>query len=498
MQSDAEIARSLIGTTSLPFGLADVRSKAGEAAAYHVLKPYPLYRFREWKIEDRGPLPECMPLCKSIVERGARWLFGKPIQINAPANPLLEEMLREAWTENRMGSRMVAAAEKAAQQGGMVLKFSYDETSDMPLSFQTLSIIEQVRLYYHPHNANKLLMARIQYPYFDAAKGKTFWYREEWTQELEVHYQPVPEDALVSNTIRMDPDTFDGWEQDPESTGPNPFGVIPLMPIKNIETDDIWGCGDLWDLFRVVDRINLTYFFMDQSNQYDGQLNPFFLDLELDDQDIDKPVQPGQPVELHSKEGEAQGKVIFPTGNNSLRPAMMDYAKDLRQQLLSAASSVEIDQSEVTNKGNLTVAVLEQLYAPQIAMTNEKRKTYGDDGLQRFFALVAKGLAALGVQCNVNPLVKESYAVEIAWPNYFDLSEDETGDVVDRQKTEIDAGFTTQERATKKIAAINGVQDTATLMEDLKPIHARLEAVRQAKADAVLQPVPPPPTFPQQ
>ena len=78
----------------------------------------------------------------------------------------------------------------------------------------------------------------------------------------------------------------------------------------------------------------------------------------------------------------------FPSGGNALRGAMMEYGKDLRKQLLSGAGSVEVDPADVTNKGNLTQAVLQQLYAPQIESTSDKRRSWGDDGLCRFLGNV--------------------------------------------------------------------------------------------------------------
>jgi hypothetical protein len=457
MNDDAALAAGLVGTSSLPAGLIGIRERAREARAYHCLDPYPMYHFRDWKTEDRGPLPRCLPIAKSIVRRGARWLFGDAPRIYCPGNSVLEKFIAGAWRGNRLDSRLVAIAENAALDGGVVLKFSYDSTDRCPLSIQSLSLTDEARLYYHPHDCRKLLMARVQYPYFDAEDGKTYWYREEWTDEEEIKYRAVPnellfgtrETAMFSGSqplLSQDiADVYEGWVI--ESRRPNPFGVIPMTAIKNIETDDLWGAGDLWELYRVLDRIHLTYHLMDRSNQFDSEVNPLFIDLKLDEQDIDRPLQPGEPLDLKSDRPDSgrQGKIDFrPTGNN-LRPAMMEYARELKIQVLEAASSSAIDQSEITNKGNLTTAVLEQLYWPQIVATKEKRKTFGEDGLVPFFALVAEGLTNAGV-CDLG-YSPDNCEINLQWLPFFTMNPTERATSLTTIQQAEDSNYITSEDA---------------------------------------------------
>ena len=65
-----EKAERLIGTTAFPAGLSQVCQAALEAQAYHVQEPYPGWYFRDWRVEERGPLPRCMPVARRIVTRG--------------------------------------------------------------------------------------------------------------------------------------------------------------------------------------------------------------------------------------------------------------------------------------------------------------------------------------------------------------------------------------------------------------------------------------------
>ncbi len=496
MLTDAQLAAALIGTKQLPPGLKRIQELSRQARAYHTLSPYPLYYFADWKTEDRGPLPRCMPLARRIVKRGARFLFGKPLQITVPANKALEEELREAWRKNRMDARLPAMAENAGLDGGIALKFSFDPTSDPKVRIQSLSIVNEVRLYYHPHDREKLLMARVQYPFTDSSDGKTYWYREEWTAEMEVHYLPVSTDAIG----RCTPDEFEGWQRDEAATKPNPFGLIPIVHVKNLETDDLWGAGDLWEpvqagdgLYRIFDRLNLTYHLMDRSNQYDSQLNPIYIDLEMDEQDVEKPIQPGQPLDAKSDEaaqaGGHQGKVQFPPSGNALRPQMMEYARDLRNQLLDAGSSVQVDQKEFTNKGNLTVAVLEQLYLPQIEITVEKQKTWGVGGLVVFFAMLARGLTVANVLDAGVTEEEESYTARVTWAPPFAMSEDEKAAYVGRVQEEEIAGYTTHERAVQAVAHLEGVEDVETLLDELKSQPAPTMTATQPGAEPGANPL---------
>lgn len=467
--SDAQYAAQLINTKSLPPGLTHIQTLAAQARAYDAMKPYPLFWFKNWKEEDRGPLPRCMPIAKSIVKRGSRWLFGKPVELRCPGNEALEEAIEKVWKQNRLDSRLVAIARRGAIEGGVVLKFAYDESAFPNVTVQSLSLVTQVRLFYHPHNREKLLMARIQYPYYDGVEACAYWYREEWTAEQETHYYPVKDESLQ----RANPDTYESWEIDTDATIPNPFKLIPLHVIKNIETDDVWGAGDLWEpddeqdggLYRVLDRVHLTYHLMDKSNQFDSQVNPIFMDIDVDQDDINKPQQPGEPLNLESANPDGHpGRVAFPPSGNALRPAMMEYARDLRKQILAAASSVEVDQAEISNMGNLTNAVLAQLYLPLIELTEDKRKTYGQDGIAPFLAKMAIGLQRAGVPMGVNESDESTYTVEIGWSPYFPFTEDEKTAIVTRIQQEEGAGYLTRDRAIEEVSEMEG----RTEIEEMK------------------------------
>lgn len=465
LATDAQLAQSLINTRHKPQGWDALMERVREARDYHKLQPYPIWQFKRWDVATAGPLPRCMPLPRRIVRRGAKFLFGRGIEITCPKNEALETFLRDVWQGNQMPARSTALAEDAGVDGMVVLKFSYDPDTAPTVTIQTLKL-DHVRLFFHPHDTNRLLLARVQYRYYDAATGSYFWYREEWTSEKQVTYSPLPDSELVSKTGTVaDPDTFDGWAI--EAQAENPFGLIPLHPIKNIETDDLYGAGDLWDLYRLVDDLNLVWYQMRRSNQFDSSINALLIDLELDEKHEGKPLAPGEPIEATSTTDGQQGKAEIIGGENGLRTALMDYARELRKEIEDAAGTVNVSQGEITNKGNLTQAVLVQLHALLIETTQEKRKTYGQGGIELFLEAVARGLQKHGVALGVTNS-PDSFDVQVKWAEPFDLTEEEKQLVVGRTQEEQAAGYLTQDRAVERIAQMENIRDVKALKSELE------------------------------
>jgi hypothetical protein len=66
-------ADSLIGTRYFPPFFSVVRLMALEALAYHQMRPYPYWYFADWKVEERGILPRCLPLARRVVTRSAKY-----------------------------------------------------------------------------------------------------------------------------------------------------------------------------------------------------------------------------------------------------------------------------------------------------------------------------------------------------------------------------------------------------------------------------------------
>jgi len=466
----SRLASSLIGCPNEPAGFSGQWNLGREAYAYHLLNPYPFFHFQDWKTEERGPLPKAMPIARDIARKGAQWLFGVSPALTAE-NKKIEEAINVIWQLNMMPQRMVRFAENGAVWGGYCLKFSYDQEDPKKVTISTHNASRDCQLFYDYHDRTRLLMARIQYRYFDAVNGDYYWHREEWTDAEFVQYEPVKHEN-AANTIENPYDLIkappnEKWQI--QSRESNKFQVIPVQHVRNMETESQWGEGDCWAIWRVLDRVNLTYHLMDRSNQFDSEPNKVYIDVKEGQELVDRPMTPGEVESVESSNDKgAKVQLLEPGGN--LRPAMMEYARELTRQIYSACGSVDIDGAAVTNKGSMTTAVMHQMYAPLINTTREKRKLYGEDGIAKFLELMCIGLKNVGREpafSSVNPAKIDTYNVTTVWPDFFNLTPEERQIVTQTTCEQFDAGFLSREMAVERIASIEGIDNTALLLEQL-------------------------------
>jgi hypothetical protein len=482
----------ILNTKFLPPGYNMYCKLGMESRAYYRMDPYPFYGFTTWKTEELGPYPRCLPLVHSIINRSAIWLFGKQIKLGFPANEEIEKDFLRHWQLNNMDTRLVPMAKTGGQEGAIAIKFSYDGANkDKPLRFQILSNINQVKFFYDPHDAEELLMVRIQYPYQDFNDGNWYWYREEWTKEYEVHYKPIiiSKYGMMNSTLRLnladpwypDVDTKVPWEETQRL--PNKFRVIPIVKIKNQSDGTEFGIGDVFGLTRTIDRINLTYHLMDKSNQLEIDPRIAYIDLVPEDQDsADMPTNPGGAISMKTREPEeegqpnpTQGKIQLLESNGVIREHLNIYANELKQQLFDAVGAVFPRQEHITNKGSLTQSVLIQMFAPLLEVIGEKRKNYGPNGICKLYQTVVYALGNLGIEpynkLKVSSLVDEQLTVNITWFSQFMQSEDEKLSQVDRYNREVDAGFVLPRSA---IVAISEMEEISLTDEQLTELEGKV------------------------
>jgi len=494
--------KTLLGTKFLPANYKQVRLLSRTARAYHALKPYPSYSAmtREWKTEERGPFPRCRPFVQNIVNKGATWLFGKPVTFKVACDEELEEsdprieayeeltkLINSVWKNNDMTRRARVAAVVGALSGGVVAKFSYTEAEGVQIDL--LDPAEQVQLYWDNDNHERLVMARIQYPVYDPTDGCNYWHREEYTDKIHRVYKRVS-NSMIGGNVTSDPyamidqvEAYGTWEI--ASENPNAFGIIPLWYIRNRETGTQYGEGDLWTMYEIIDQVNFTKNLAHIDNQKSIDPTKAFIDLTA--ADGDDPVSTGdQSVLILESKVDAmnpkQGRVDLLQTNAALRPHLDAFAKELKQELMQAVGSVEVDAEDITNKGNLTAAVMTQIYAPIIERTNEKRQLYGEDGFCVFMERLCIGMANLGSTAWAAGIGAD---VQIQWPPFFEQTEDEKGQLADRQLKLVEGGLTTKELAVRKIATSDDVHDVDELLEQIKVEQEERDAKASEKEDVM-------------
>lgn len=456
------------------------RRQAIRAQAYYDMCPYPVFGFSEWKPEIRGPLPKCLPFCGNLVKKSAKWLFGKPPRITC-TNEKADEIILKAF--KKLYPRLLKAAITTLIEGSVTLRFNYNAV-DRSCSFSFLSTLDNVRFIYDPHDQTKVLVAYVQYCYYDAELQKWLMYREAWTETtfctfkpLEVTFAPVKfgENVLYGNVAFIltntsggdsyqSAETFTGWEI--ESSDVNPLGFIPLIQLKNEESDTIYGEGILWRITHMLDRINLSYHLMDRSNQFDSDPATYIIDADLESFDVGS-VAPGGTVTVNTRDTvdggnrQAQVKLIEPSGR--LRPYMEGFVSDLREQVCQLVGMVEVSTREISSKGNLTQSVLDLLYEPLIQATDARRSVW-ETGLEDFFTKCVKSISK---PCGID-WKDDKDKFNLQWPAYFSVPEQEKVLKLDRLVKQEGLGLITKERAMRYMASADDVEDIEMFMEELE------------------------------
>lgn len=472
---------SLFNTKFPPPEWKLARLHAHKAKAYHDLSPYPKWGFSNWKTEERGPYPRCWPFPRSIVRRGAQWLFGRPVSFSVAGEEgeerPLTELLNLAIDADRFSQRWASMAELGGQTGSLFLTFDYEKARRPEVCFYVLDGVDHVRLYWDPEQPRRLLMARVQYPVFDAATGKWQFVRTEWTDSQKATYapkaapaewKPGPEPQSESTLLALDESAWDG-----QQVVTNPFGLIPGVQVQSLDVGGAFGFGDLWGLWQAVDDVNFTYDLAHKDNQLAVRPRDFYIDLKAKAEDAPVAPAPGEAKELASSDPKFQGKIERLSSDAAMRGPISEHAKELLRQLYLAAGSVDVDPEAVTNKGNLTSAVLSQVYAPLIETTERKRNSYGENGLCRLFESMLAGLRNAGVEKFKG--VPDDVDVQADWPDFFERTEGEKSERANRHAMLLDKGLTTPEQAAREIHSTEGVSDLDRLVREVKGQPARPE-----------------------
>lgn len=454
-----------------PPGFRNYLVRAFESEAYYGGYPYPAYALRSWKTEELGPYPTPLPIMKSIVDRSAIWLFGKQTNFTFPQlTTEVDKAIVSIWKKNKLDSRLVSMARMGGIEGGVGLKFTYDKEKDKVI-IQTLSCKDHVQFFYDPHDSTRLMMVRVEYIYFDMQVNKWMIFREEIEDKEYRRYIPQQASSINKSFLEIKIEqlnTSKTWEIDTANSGKNEYGIINVVHIKNIDDGTHFGAGDLFGLFRIIDRINVTYNLMDRNNQL--HVDPALLLIDLEPKEgntTPQGMQPGAILDVQTavgvvdddiedkkitKQGKAQ--LLEPVG--LIREHLLNYAKELTQMLFDATGAVFPRQEQITNKGALTQSVIIQIYAQLLEITEEKRKSYGTEGISKFLQTMIIGLKNCGMKefksITAKDITDDDLTCNFTWFSHFKQTQDDLFAQFDRIDREVKGGYITEETAIRTIA----------------------------------------------
>lgn len=451
---------------ALPPRYKMVQYEARRARAYHNLTPYPSFSFNDWKPEERGSYPRCRPFVRSVVNRSATWLFGRGISFAIDGQSA--EQFNEIWDANRMNQKMVMAARDAGQSGTLAIKFTYDPKDEVPVRLHLLDGVDHVRAYYDPHDVEKLLMVRIQYPYWDAERASWFWFREDITDQYIQSYEPLfiqgngdnAKDASFDMYLLSDQADNGEWER--AKRVPNKFGVINVGLVKNLDYGGQYGRGDLWGLWGVIDQLNFTADLAHKDNQRNVWPKEVYIDAYAVQGAVD-PAATGVINIQSDDDGKNQAKYEVLHPSNPTREHLQTHYECLLREFYDASGSVFLHPEDITNKGNLTRGVLLQTYQPLIEITNEKRESYGENGVCKFLETMSRGLFNAGVKG-----WSAGVDVKAVWPDLFENTEDDLKAMTERYSLAVNSGFIDRARAAKELAQAEGVEDPDDLVAEVE------------------------------
>lgn len=480
-------ANDLIGTSAPAPRQAEMVQASAESWDYYHNRPYPTWAFtaRQWPPE-KGPIPTALPYAQILITEGAEFVFrnGAP-QFSVPpeqgegldpADAFLKQVIRQ----NCLAEQWVSLAEDCANQGAIAAKFSVDlDNADRPVRISFLDIPQECRVWFDPHDCERLLMARIQYPYRDLRTGDWYYYREEWTPDLYATYKPKlagPREcsgpgALPGYTTHLG--DVDGWELD--QLVDNPFGLVPVTVIRNKRAKgNPLGVGDCWNAFRLIDRIALTLHGEDRANQLHSEPNLVVTNGEVD---IEGPRLPGETLNIRNSDMQsppADAKLLEPTG--SAREYSHRSIDRWEALLYKRVGLSLVDPEAVSNKGNMTALAFAMTYARTIASSDRKRELWGESGMARFFRSMLLGLSRMGGVPEVRA-VDDRTAVSCEWPQYFERTDDDRKNLTDRTVVQVSAGFLTEDRGAERIALSEGIPPA-----EIPDLLKELQAAREQKA----------------
>jgi hypothetical protein len=397
-----------------------------------------------------------LPYARILIDEGAEFLFrGGPPRFTAPGSQAAQAIIDQVIRDNSLGARWLSLARSAGNCGTVAAKFGLwrDVHGAERVKVSFLTAPEECRVWTDAHDYTHITMARVQYPFRDRKTNTWSLFREEWTDDEWVEFEPLSvSSAGMPLSWREEQDDCDQWRI--AKIRENPFGVIPITLIRNRQVEGSpLGVGDCWGVFRIMDRVALTMHGQDRSNQLHSDPIRVVKNADLENQG---PLLPGEAISVRNSDGSgvaADFELVEPSG--AARQYVQAYVEKMEDLLYRAVGISKVDTASIANRGNLTRLAFLMTYARTISTTDRKRQAWGPDGLGMFFGTMLCGLNRAGY-ADARGDVGDAEVI-VQWPDYFAPTDADRKSVTDRTLSQLQAGMIAPHAAALRLAAAEGV-----------------------------------------
>lgn len=298
-------------------------------------------------------------MARVIVDKGVSFLFGQDVtfEIDETTTTPAEEWLASCWQANRQ----MTFLQKLALNGGVCGHVFVKIVLDPQYAYPRLILLDPATVLpvWDPHDIERVLRYRIQYPATDPDTGKPITIRQ-WI-ELDGAVWRITDQVSRADSTQ--------WVTTAENTWPYPWP--PIVDCQNLPNpNEYWGLPDLGeDLLQLNESINFVLSNLARIIRFHAHPKTWgrgFTAQQLKIAVDETIVLPSPDAELHNLEMESD-----------LASSIALYER-LREALHEVARVPDVATGKLDRTGPLSGVALSILYQPLIEKTETKRRTYGD------------------------------------------------------------------------------------------------------------------------
>lgn len=349
--------------------------------------------------------------------------------------------------------------------------------------------------------------------------SKTFLFRRDVTRERFVVYEDAELPEIPGMSVQ--------WKEDPNRTIVHGFGFCPAVWIRNApkEGTAIDGASLYADLEDEFDALNFALSQRHRGVHFFGTPQAYETGVGEDEKPgvVGRTSRPpkevdGDPFARGNREKHRMGPArmyrpdmiwsfkgpaqlgILETSGRAFEVATKHVA-DVRSRILEAIDVVLLDPTTVAGKGEISAKALQILFYPLLALVDELREQWWEDGFERILSMCLRIVAVVASRGSegkerlllpgvdrVAPILDRCFLdtpagrmwipprLTPAWGDYFSPSNSDVKEAVDAADAAKQAGLIRPETASRYVAPYFGVHDVEAEAED-----ANADALHAAK-----------------